>query len=197
MARIVKLTENDLERMVLETLNSLSEEKELLLEMPYQRSDYLVVVDSNARNAYIHFGKLFLYKDSTRNASNWVNEIVHNFTVPMLTAKVYVNNKAKAKVLVNGFINNFFGKNFSDYEEQMCNFCVQSIRDIENGAKKSGMLIPQYDDIDESIIKGKPIVVAFGNAVRQLSENCTDADAVQLLESTIRNEFNKAFDMNI
>lgn len=45
----------------------LNDERGLLIEMPYERGDYICVVDQHARDAYMHLAKLLLYKDTTHD----------------------------------------------------------------------------------------------------------------------------------
>lgn len=197
MKKIITLEKDDIKNIVTETLKEIKEQNSLLLEMPYSRNDYIVIVDANARNAYIHFGKLFLYKNTTQNANSWINEIVNKFTVPMLTAKVHVGDNAKAKVLINGYIVNFFGENYEDYMEQMEDFCSQSIYEMESHAQINGMAIPEHDEIKETIEKGEEIIIAYGNAIKDILKNGDEVEAKQTLQEIIRGEVDKVFGLGV
>ena len=62
--------------------------EKLLLEMPYHPNDFKPICDAKARNAYIHLCKILLFENSTRNASDWLNQTVNNFITPMITSKI-------------------------------------------------------------------------------------------------------------
>ena len=159
----------------------------MLTEMPYERSDFFIFVDINPRNAYIHLAKILLYGNNTNDLNGWINEIVNKFTIPSLLGKVYVSNKARAKVIINGYINNFFDKNFQDYTTQMENFCAATINDIEGKAKKNGLQLPIHNEIKTAIENGKNLIVDYANSVSSLASGTTPAQANSLLQDTIRN----------
>ena len=201
MEKNITIAENELKRIVkesiIEVINEIKGNDSLLLEMPYSRNDYIVVLDTNARNAYIHFGKLFLYKDSTQDANGWVDEIVNKFTVPMLRAKVYVSDKAKEKAILNGYIFNFFGENYEDYQNQMEDFCSQSVYEVEKNAKKRGLEIPKHDDMKEAIEKGKEIIMSYGNAIKDVLKYNDQEQATQKLKEIVRSNVNNAFGLSV
>lgn len=159
----------------------------ILTEMPYERVDFFIFVDTNARNAYIHLAKILLYGNNTNDLNGWINEIVNKFTIPSLLGKVYVSNKARAKVIINGYINNFFDKNFQDYTTQMENFCAVAISDVEGKAKKNGLQPPIHNEIKTAIENGKNLIVDYANTVSSLASGTTQDQANSLLQETIRN----------
>jgi hypothetical protein len=195
--KIIRLTENELKNVLNDAVKQVLEEKPLLTEMPYERNDYVYTVDKDARNAYLHLAKLLLYKNSTNDANKWINDIINNFTLPMLTAKVYVSQKARAKVLVKGYIENLFGKDFEDYDYQMENFCNSAIRDMEDKARKEGLSIPRHDDINQSMALGKGIVVAYAHEVAKMKNGITQTEANAVLQDTLRKEANAAFGLGL
>ena len=196
--QVIRLTESELNNIIKEATLKALQESQLLLEMPYQRNEFILFIDGNARNAYIHLAKILLYKDLTNDVNKWINDIVNNFTIPTLIAKVYVNNKARAKCIYNGYIENLFGKGFIDYEEQMGNFCFQCIKNMEGNAQKANSFIPSHDDVEQSIVQGKNLIVAYANAVVMLSDNHTPREeAHHTLQTTIRAEVNKAFGLKV
>ena len=196
--KIIRLTESELKEVVKDATQQVLEERFLLAEMPYERNDFVYVVDKDARNAYLHLAKLILYKNSTNDANKWVNDIVNIFTIPMLTAKVYVSNKARSKVLCNGYVKNLFGKEFEDYETQMKNFCIGAIKDMEHTAKKNNLAIPIHDDIGQSMQQGKNIVVVYANVVSTLADSTTtQEDANEKLQTALRDVVNKTFGLNV
>lgn len=169
----------------------------LLTEMPYERSDYVCVLDKHARNAYTHLAKLLLYKNTTNDANGWINDIINNFTLPMLTAKVYISAKARAKVIFKGYIENLFGAEFEDYDEQMENFCYSAIRDMEGKAVKEGYTVPQHDDIKQSISLGKNIIVTYAQSIAKMANGIKQETANATLQNTIRTEVKKAFGIDV
>lgn len=195
--KTIVLNESKLSEIVENVTRQYLEERCLLTEMPYERNDYVVVVDSNARNAYIHLAKLLLYKNTTNDANKWINDIINNFTLPMLTAKVYVSRKARSKVLLNGYIENFFGKDLEDYDYQMRNFCLSAIKDMEEKAKKNNLRIPAHDDIEQSLTAGKNVIVAYANAISELSNGVEQQVANQKLQNVLRTEINNSFDLDV
>lgn len=195
--KIIRLTESELKEVINNAVKQAVEEKVLLTEMPYERNDYVYTVDKNARNAYIHLAKLLLYKNSTNAANKWINDVINNFTLPMLTAKVYVNQKARAKVLCKGYVENLFGKNFEDYDYQMENFCDSAIRDMENEARTEGLSKPQHDDINQSVALGKSIIVAYAKEIVKMSNGITQNEANSVLQNTLRKEANAVFNLGL
>ena len=195
--KIIRLTESELKEVINNAVKQAVEEKVLLTEMPYERNDYVYTVDKNARNAYIHLAKLLLYKNSTNDANKWINDVINNFTLPMLTAKVYVSQKARAKVLCKGYVENLFGKNFEDYDYQMENFCDSAIRDMENEARTEGLSKPQHDDINQSVALGKSIIVAYAKEIVKMSNGITQNEANSVLQSTLRKEANAVFNLGL
>lgn len=195
--KIIRLTESELNEVVKDATLHILNEKMILNEMPYERSDFVYDMDKDARFAYLHLAKLLLYKNRTNDANKWINDTINNFTLPMLTAKVYVSKKARSKAIYKGYIENFFGKDFVDYEYQMENFCDSAIRDMEDKAKKDGREIPQHDDIVQSMRLGKNIVIEYANKVVGMANGVKQGEANAILQSTIRNETNKAFGLNI
>lgn len=195
--KIIRLTESELKEVINNAVKQAVEEKVLLTEMPYERNDYVYTVDKNARNAYIHLAKLLLYKNSTNDANKWINDVINNFTLPMLTAKVYVSQKARAKVLCKGYVENLFGKNFEDYDYQMENFCDSAIRDMENEARTEGLSKPQHDDINQSVALGKSIIVAYAKEIVKMSNGITQNEANSVLQNTLRKEANAVFNLGL
>lgn len=195
--KIIRLTESELKEVINNAVKQAVEEKVLLTEMPYERNDYVYTVDKNARNAYIHLAKLLLYKNSTTAANKWINDVINNFTLPMLTAKVYVSQKARAKVLCKGYVENLFGKNFEDYDYQMENFCDSAIRDMENEARTEGLSKPQHDDINQSVALGKSIIVAYAKEIVKMSNGITQNEANSVLQNTLRKEANAVFNLGL
>lgn len=194
--KIIRLTEEELREVVKDATVTILEERCLLTEMPYERNDFLYMVDKDARNAYIHLAKLLLYNNTTNDANKWINDIVNNFTIPMLTAKVYISQKARAKVLINGYINNFFGKDFVDYDYQMEDFCLSAIKDMEDKAKKVGNNVPPHNDIKQSLILGKSVIIAYASAVAQLTNGTTQEIANAKLQNTIRDKVSGIFNLD-
>lgn len=195
--KIIRLTESELKEVINNAVKQAVEEKVLLTEMPYERNDYVYTVDKNARNAYIHLAKLLLYKNSTNDANKWINDVINNFTLPMLTAKVYVSQKARAKVLCKGYVENLFGKNFEDYDYQMENFCDSAIRDMEDEARTEGLSKPQHDDINQSVALGKSIIVAYAKEIVKMSNGITQNEANSVLQNTLRKEANAVFNLGL
>mgnify|MGYP003408728320 CR=1 FL=1 len=195
--KIIRLTESELKEVINNAVKQAVEEKVLLTEMPYERNDYVYTVDKNARNAYIHLAKLLLYKNSTNDANKWINDVINNFTLPMLTAKVYVSQKARAKVLCKGYVENLFGKNFEDYDYQMENFCDSAIRDMENEARTEGLSKPQHDDINQSVALGKSIIVAYAKEIVKMSNGVKQNEANSVLQNTLRKEANAVFNLGL
>lgn len=195
--KIIRLTESELKEVINNAVKQAVEEKVLLTEMPYERNDYVYTVDKNARNAYIHLAKLLLYKNSTNDANKWINDVINNFTLPMLTAKVYVSQKARAKVLCKGYVENLFGKNFEDYDYQMENFCDSAIRDMEDKARTEGLSKPQHDDINQSVALGKSIIVAYAKEIVKMSNGITQNEANSVLQNTLRKEANAVFNLGL
>ena len=195
--KIIRLTENELKEIVKDATQQVLEEKFLLTKMPYERNEYVYLVDKDARNAYLHLAKLILYKNTTNDANKWINDIVNNFTIPMLTSKVYVTPKARSKVLLNGYIKNLFGNNFEDYDYQMMNFCTAGIKDMEDKAKKMESALPRHDDIEQSMIKGKNVVVAYANAVSELVNGTTQLIANEKLQVALRNAAKENLGLNL
>ena len=195
--KIIRLTENELKEIVKDATQQVLEERFLLTEMPYERNDFVYVVDKDARNAYLHLAKLILYKNSTNDANKWINDIVNNFTIPMLTAKVYVTQKARSKVLWNGYVENLFGKRFEDYDTQMKNFCTAAIKDMKYKAQKAKLTLPIHDDIEQSMQIGKNILIAYTDAISTLINGTTQEIANEKLQTALRNAVNKTFDLNI
>lgn len=195
--KIIRLTESELKEVINNAVKQAVEEKVLLTEMPYERNDYVYTVDKNARNAYIHLAKLLLYKNSTNDANKWINDVINNFTLPMLTAKVYVSQKARAKVLCKGYVENLFGKNFEDYDYQMENFCDSAIRDMENEARTEGLSKLQHDDINQSVALGKSIIVAYAKEIVKMSNGITQNEANSVLQNTLRKEANAVFNLGL
>ena len=196
--KIIRLTEDELKEIVKGATQQVLEERSLLTEMPYERNDFVYVVDKDARNAYLHLAKLILYKNSTNDANKWINDIVNNFTIPMLTAKVFVSNKARSKVLCNGYVKNLFGGKFEDYDTQMKNFCIAAIKDMEHTAMKANLAIPIHDDIGQSMQIGKNIVITYANAVSALTyRTITQEVANEKLQTALRDAVNKTFGLNV
>mgnify|MGYP003557475917 FL=1 len=195
--KIIRLTESELKEVINNAVKQAVEEKVLLTEMPYERNDYVYTVDKNARNAYIHLAKLLLYKNSTNDANKWINDVINNFTLPMLTAKVYVSQKARAKVLCKGYVENLFGKNFEDYDYQMENFCDSAIRDMEDKARTEGLSKPLHDDINQSVALGKSIIVAYAKEIVKMSNGITQNEANSVLQNTLRKEANAVFNLGL
>lgn len=166
-------------------------------QMPYEQDVFFCLVDTNARNAYVHLAKIFLYGNSTNDANQWINEIVYKFTIPSLLGKVRVNNQARTKLLVRGYIENFFDKNFEDYELYMENFCAIAINEVEEKASKKQQPIPVHDDIKQSMERGKSILIAYANAVASLSNGTTQEEADRTLQKVLRKKLNAAFDLDI
>lgn len=191
------LTKGNLKEMEGNPENIVLEEQTLLTEMPYERYDYFYSVDKNARNAYFHFAKLFLYKNTTNEADKWINDIINNFTLPMLTATVLVSQIARAKLLYKGYIVNLFGKDFEDYDYQMEYFCDYAIGDMEEIAKQKGLPIPCHDDIKQSMNEGKNIVMAYAKTVCNMVTGVKQQEANAILQSTIRNEINNTFGLDV
>ena len=195
--KIIRLTESELKEVVKNATQQVLEERFLLTEMPYEKNDFVYVVDKDARNAYLHLAKLILYKNSTNDANKWINDIVNNFTIPMLTAKVYVTQKARSKVLWNGYVENLFGKRFEDYDTQMKNFCTAAIKDMKYKAQKAKLTLPIHDDIEQSMQIGKNILIAYTDAISTLINGTTQEIANEKLQTALRNAVNKTFDLNI
>lgn len=195
--KVIKLNESELKGIVRETVQEVLNERALLTEMPYERNDYVYAVEKDARNAYIHIAKLLLYKNTTNDANKWINDIINNFTLPMLTAKTYISTKARAKVLFKGYIENLFGVNFEDYDEQMENFCYTAIRDMEGKAQKEGLAIPRHDDIAQSIALGKNIVMAYAQTISKMVGGIKQEEANETLQNVIRTEVKKSFDIEV
>lgn len=103
MIKNIRLNKTELKVIVERVTRQVLEERGLLTEMPYERSDYVYAVDKDARNAYIHLAKLLLFKNRTNDANKWINDVINNFTLPMLTAKVYVSKRSQSKVLFKGY----------------------------------------------------------------------------------------------
>lgn len=161
------------------------------IEMPYERSNFFIFVDVNARNAYINIAKILLYGNNTNDLNGWICEIINKFTIPSLLAKVNISNKARVKVIINGYINNFFDKNFQDYTTQMENFCATAIDDVEEKAKKKGLHPPKHNEIKTSIENGKNLIVDYARAVSILVNGTIQEKANSLLQETIRNGINR------
>lgn len=195
--KVIRLNEGELNKVIKETVQELLNERVLLTEMPYERSDYVCVIDKHARNAYTHLAKLLLYKNTTNDANGWINDIINNFTLPMLTAKVYISAKARAKVIFKGYIENLFGAEFEDYDEQMENFCYSAIRDMEGKAIKEWYLVPQHDDVKQSISLGKNIIVAYAKDIAKMANGIKQETANATLQNTIRTEVKKSFGIDV
>ena len=195
--KIIRLTESELHRIVRETTLRILEGTQLLTEMPYERKVFLTLVDTNAKNAYIHLAKIFLYGNSTNDANKWANEIVNKFTIPFLLGKVHVSNKARTKILVQGYIENLFGENFEDYELHMENFCATAIADVEDKAKKENLPIPTHNDIKQAMECGRDVLIAYANAVSSLSNGTTQEEANRILQNVLRKKVNASFNLNI
>lgn len=175
----------------------LNDERGLLIEMPYERGDYICVVDQHARNAYLHLAKLLLYKNTTNDADAWINDIVNKFTLPMLTAKAFVSTEARARIIYKGYIVNFFGSQFEDYDEQMENFCHSAIRDMEAKAKKEGTIVPKHDDIKQSISSGKNIIMAYAQEIAKITNGTKHVPTNTTLQTSIRTEAKRSLDIDV
>lgn len=173
------------------------DERGMSTEMPYERGDYICVVDQHARDAYLHLAKLLLYKDTTHNADGWINDIVNKFTLPMLTAKAFVSTEARARIIYKGYIVNFFGSQFEDYDEQMENFCHSAIWDMEAKAKKEGTIVPKHDDIEQSISSGKNIIVAYAQEIAKITNGTKQPPSNTTLQRTLRTEAKQSLNIDV
>lgn len=171
--------------------------EEILKEMPYERSDYVSDVNMHAQKAYEHFCKIFLYRNSTNDASGWADEIVNSFVIPMLTAKVYVSDKAKRKVLINGFQYNGFGSDMSDYQTRMETYSKAAISAMNDKARKCNQKEPAYYDPSESIRMGYPVVEGFCRELNDLAARSADENTARTrLQRIIRTSLSRIFGMN-
>lgn len=156
------------------------EGKELLMEMPYSPSDFLIIVDSYARLYYTHLGKLLLFGDSTNNGSDWLNQIINRHITPLLTSKVTNGKSGLQKAIFKGFRTNFFSDDYSDFDTKMREFCSDASEEVTEGALKmyNKRIVP-LRDINNALSIGKAIVIEFNNTIFQICGNITDKDEIK------------------
>ena len=102
---IVFYMDNRLYYIIEETVRKALLEKGLLLEMAFSPKEYASQCGVESYIIYLHFGKLFLFGNSTRNAEDWVNQIIDKHLIPIITAKYTGGIRSKSKMFNNGFVN--------------------------------------------------------------------------------------------
>ena len=189
--------ERVLDESVVQTLNSIEYETNkilqskygrLLLEEPYSPTPYTIVLDTQARITYIHLAKIFLFGNSTNDANTWLTQALNGHTIPYITSKVTTGDKTKMKKIKEGFIVNFFGKNFEDYETQMRNFCSEAETEVQEGSQKMFHRdAPPHRSIDEAVAIGKNVVIAFATKVCELAKSTNEEEVKSVLIPYMQN----------
>ena len=165
MKKIV-INEYQLNKMLLDMERNYTSGKYFINEMPYTPKDFLILADTSARKAYIHLAKIFLFGDSTRNAKDWLSQVINNFTIPMITSSVSKSVKLTKKGVKKAYLTNFFDDDFSEYEAQMEIFCKSAIDDVQNGSQRLYKKdAPPHLDIKDAITRSKPIITSYCNLV--------------------------------
>lgn len=175
-----------------------TDDRELLMEMPYSPKDFMGNTDVHARIVYEHFAKLLLFGDSTNNASDWTNQILNKHTIPILISKVTGRPRVKTNLIIKGFKTNFFGEKFEDYEEQMANFCAAAEKEVKEGAMRLyNLTITPIRTTTEAVEFGRNIIEGFCDKVVELT-NYTDFNEVyDILQPYVRNLLNANLGLNI
>ena len=195
--KAIRLTESQLSGIIKEVTLDLLGSKVLLNEMPYKRADLLVLADAQARNAYKHIAKLLLYRNSTNDANKWANDIVNNFTLPVLKAKVDIKKDAWVKLMTQCYKTNFFGENFEDYNDAMREFCEEAIRDMEFNATKFRQKAPQHYEIDAMLIQGQGIVRNYAQTVIDVVRGKNKQDPHTVLQMSLRESLNTVLGLDL
>ncbi len=153
-----------------------------LLEEPYSPNPYTIVLDTHARIAYVHLAKIFLFGNSTNDANAWLTQALNGHTIPYITSKVTTGDKTKLKKVKEGFIVNFFGKDFEDYESQMRNFCTEAETEVQEGSQKQFHRdAPPHRTVDEAVAIGKNAVIAFATKVCELARSTNEEEVKSIL----------------
>lgn len=187
---VINITENEICLMIEESVNRILQIKHggLLLEEPYSPTPYTIVLDTHARIAYVHLAKIFLFGDSTNNANTWLTQALNGHTIPYITSKLTTGDKAKLKKVKEGFIVNFFGKNFEDYETQMRNFCLEAETEVQEGSQKQFHRdAPPHRTIDEAVAIGKNVIMAFATKVCELAKSTNEEEVKSVLIPYMQN----------
>lgn len=184
MAKSVVLKESELCSLITKSVNKVLQTRNngLLMEEPYSPEPYYILLDTHARIAYVHLAKIFLFGNTTNDANTWLTQALNGHTIPYITSKVTTGNKTKLEKVKEGFIINFFGKNFEDYETQMRNFCTEAETEVQEGSQKRFHRdAPPHRTIDEAVAIGKNVVIAFATKVCELAKNTNEEKVKSIL----------------
>lgn len=172
--------------------------EKLLLEMPYHPNDFKPICDAKARNAYIHLCKILLFEDSTRNASDWLNQTVNNFITPMITSKITTGDTTLRKLIIRGFKINLFGTNFEDYRLQMKNFCQEALGEVQAGSVRLyNKSIYPVRSIGNAVTIGKDIVNGLCSKIDELISEKDSAIVTKTLQKFLRGILNNKLGLDL
>lgn len=162
--------DNRLYYIIEETVRKALLEKGMLLEMAFSPKEYASQCGVESYIIYFHLGKLFLFGNSTRNAEDWVNQIIDKHLIPIVTAKYTGGIRSKSKMFNNGFVKYYFGENYVDYEEKMTEICKSAVTEVKEGSMRLyNKEIEPIIEIEEAVNIGKNVIIEFVNkAISQL-----------------------------
>lgn len=184
----------NVDRIIRDSLREFMENKELLNEMAYSPKDYCSQCGVQADIVYLHLGKLFLYGDSTRNAEDWVNQIIDRHIVNMVCAKYTSSLRSKTSMFYKGYIEYNFGKEFTDYKDRMTDFCKIAKAEVRDGCMRLyNKDIKPLVEIDDAVEKGKDVVMALILKAISLLPNNNVEEVRQILKNTLKEELQKHF----
>ena len=152
--------DNRLYYIIEEKVRDVLVEKGLLTEMAFSPKEYASQCGVESYIIYLHLGKLFLFGNTTRNAEDWVNQIIDKHLIPIVTAKYTGGLRSKIKMFNNGFIKYYFGDNYADYNEKMTEICKSAITEVKEGSiRLYHKNIEPIIEIEDAVSKGKNIIV--------------------------------------
>lgn len=191
-----KMMNKQIDTIIRENLREFLHSKELLVEMPYSPKEYSIQCGVQGDIVYLHLAKLFLFGNLTRNADDWVNQIVDRHLVNMVHANYGSSLRSQTTMFYKGYVEFIFGKNFVDYENKMRDFCQIAIIEVqEKSLKLYNQEIKPLFKIEDAVNKGKNVVITLIEKASSLLSNNSIEEVRQTLKQTLKEKLQEYFDI--